>query len=98
MHIHLEPVTYVGRGYAQPGGYEARRPYDLVFSVFMLGDGRARLYAAHAERGELDRATCKQICKALAEKGVHTLLVERHGVEQQWSTGLEIPVKSEKRE
>lgn len=95
MHIHLEPVTYVGRGYSQPGGYEDRRPYDLVFSVFMLGDGRARVYAAH---GEMDRTTFKQICKALADRGVHTALVERHGIEQQWSTGLEIPVRSERRE
>lgn len=95
MHIHLEPVTFVGRGYAEPGGYEARRPYDIVFSVFMLGDGRARIYAAH---GDVDRASFRELLRQLAEKGVHTALVERHGVEQEWHTGLQIPVKTRRGE
>lgn len=95
MHINLETVMYVGRGYHLADGYEQRRPYDLVFSVFKVAEGVARVYAAH---GEIDRATFKQICKSLAEKGFHTALVERHGVEQKWSTGLEIPVSTERRE
>jgi predicted alpha/beta hydrolase len=93
MHINLEPVMYVGRGYQLADGYEQRRPYDLVFSVFKVREGVARVFAAH---GEIDRATFKRISKALAEKGFHTALVERHGIEQEWSTGLQIPVKSDK--
>lgn len=84
MHIHLHPVMYTGYGYPNPGGFENRRPYDLVFSVFMLGNGRARVFATH---GELDRKTVVNIANELREKGVHTVLVERHGIEEEWSTG-----------
>ncbi|MDP3871282.1 MAG: hypothetical protein Q8Q80_01345 [Methyloversatilis sp.] len=92
MDINLEPVMYVGRGYTLADGYEGRQPYELVFSVFKVSEGRARVFAAH---GEIDRATFKQISKALADKGFHTALVERHGVEQEWNTGLQIPVRTE---
>lgn len=81
LHIHLEPVMYVGRGYAHPDGYQHKHAYELVFSVFMLGDGRARVFAAH---GELERATVMIIANQLAAMGVHTVLVNRHGVEQEW--------------
>ncbi len=82
LHIHLEPVMYVGRGYASPDGFKHHHAYELVFSVFMLGDGRARLFATH---GELDRATVMTLAGQLESLGVHTVLVDRHGVEQQWS-------------
>lgn len=82
LHLNLEPVMYVGRGYTQPNGYERHQAYELVFSVFMLGDGRARVFATH---GELDRATVMTLGGMLDALGVHTVLVNRHGVEQEWS-------------
>lgn len=94
MHIHFEPVMYVFRGYTDPQGYEKRQQYDLVGSVFMLGDGRARVFATH---GELDRRTIGAIADGLREKGIHTVLVERHGVEQQWQTGRATACKEKNR-
>ena len=84
LHIHMAPVMYVFRGYREPDGYERRLPYDLVGSVFDLGDGRARVFAT---QGELDRGAVQQLADLLREIGIRTVLVERHGVEQQWSTG-----------
>lgn len=81
LHLHLEPVMYVARGYASADGYAQRHAYELVLSVFMLGNGRARVFAAH---GELSRATIARLAGALEAVGVHTVLVDRHGVEQEW--------------
>jgi hypothetical protein len=85
MNLHLEPVMYVVRGYANdPEGYANKRAYDLVLSVFMLGDGRARAFAAH---GDLDTATVRALAGELQQLGIHTVLVNRHGVEQECKTG-----------
>lgn len=81
LHLHFEPVMYVGRGYAHPDGFKHHHAYELVFSVFMLGDGRARVFATH---GELTRATVATMAEQLEAMGVHTVLVDRHGVEQEW--------------
>lgn len=84
MHIHGEAVMYVYRGYDQPDGYEQRMPYRFVASIFAIGNGRARAFATH---GDIDRATIQAMAADLLDKGIHTLLVERHGVEQEWSLG-----------
>lgn len=52
LHLHFEPVMYVGRGYAHPDGFKHHHAYELVFSVFMLGDGRARVFATHGVEQE----------------------------------------------
>lgn len=84
MHIHLEPVMHVFRGYDDPNGYEKRHRYRVVGSVFLLGNGRARVFATH---GELDRETIENLAAELRKLGVHTVLVERHGIEQELKTG-----------
>lgn len=81
MPLHFEPVMYVVRRFATVDGYDNRDHYDLVFSVFNLGHGRARAFAAH---GEIDRASLREAAAGLRERGIHTLLVDRHGVEQEW--------------
>jgi hypothetical protein len=81
MHLHFEPVMYVFRGYAQAGGFDRHAPYDLVGSVFCLGDGRARIFAT---QGDLDATTIRQLAEGLKERGIHTVLINRHGVEQTW--------------
>lgn len=82
LHIDLEPIMYVGRGYVRPDGRKRHDPYDLVFSVFMLGDGRARAFATH---GEMSRATVMNAARELRALGVHTVLADRHGVEEVWT-------------
>lgn len=82
LHIDLEPVMYVGRGYVHPDGRSRGEGFELVFSVFMLGDGRARVFAAH---GEMDRKTVTALAEQLEALGVRTVLVRRHGVEQEWN-------------
>ena len=81
LQIHLEPIMFVGRGYSNPDGVVRELAYELVFSAFLLGDGRARVFATH---GELNRATVMAIGAALRAIGVHTVLVRRHGVEDEW--------------
>lgn len=80
LHIDLDPILYVGRGYAEPDGRARQAPFDLVFSVFMLGDGRARVFGAH---GTLDKATLLNLAGELRKLGVHTVLMQRHGVERE---------------
>ena len=80
LHIALDPVLYVGRGYTQPDGWAQQVPFELVFSVFMLGDGRARVFGAH---GTLDKPTLLNLAAELRRLGVHTVLMQRHGVERE---------------
>lgn len=84
LHIELEPIQYIGRGYACADGRAQHQPYALVFSVFLLGDGRARIFGAH---GGLGRGTVAAIAAELRALGVHTVLVNRHGVECEWPVG-----------
>ena len=80
LRIELEPVQFIARGYDRPGGYAQRVPYRLVLNVFLLGDGRARVFGAH---GKFDRATLLCLGRALRGKGVTRVLIERHGVERE---------------
>lgn len=84
LHLHFEPVMYVVRGFNHPKGYELLHAHELVLSVFMLGGGRARVFGAH---GELTRSTMRDLADKLETMGIHTILVDRHGVEQEWKTG-----------
>lgn len=80
LRIELEPVQFIVRGYDSADGYAQRTPYRLVLNVFLLGDGRARVFGAH---GKFDRATLVRLGRALREKGVTSVLIERHGVERE---------------
>lgn len=80
------------RGFADPDGYAKRHAYELVMSVFLMGNGRARAFAAH---GEISRATMQQLSERLQALGVDTLLVDRHGVEQMWKAAHGKPYKKE---
>lgn len=80
LEIDLEPMLLIGRGYEVADGRAQRLPYQLVFSVFLLGDGRARVFGAH---GEMSRETLVNLGQALRARGVRTVLMERHGVERE---------------
>lgn len=83
MHVHGETVQVVYRGYDHPDGYRLRHKYRFVAVVFLLGE-RARAFAT---MGELGRLAIQGIAEDLLARGVKTLLVERHGVEQSWQLG-----------
>lgn len=86
LTLHFQSVQYIVRGYVRPGGYERREPFALVANVFDLGNGTARIFGAHADAGEFDAATLRTLLAGLAERGIHTALVSRHGIEQRWQT------------
>ena len=74
--VHLEPVTLIGRVY-ENGSYEQRSPFAAVFTVLLLGGGKAKLMAAH---GHIGLRACGEIARQLrANYGVTALEMERHG-------------------
>lgn len=74
--VHLEPTTLIGRVY-YAGSYEDRSPFDAVFTVLLLGEGRAKVMAAH---GKIDLRAYGAIARALREQhGVMKCEMERHG-------------------
>lgn len=74
--VHFEPVTLIGRVYYD-GTYENRDPFDAVFSVLLLGEGRAKVMAAH---GKINVRAYGQIARQLkSEWGVTRVELERHG-------------------
>lgn len=76
VSVHLEPITLVGRVY-EDGSFEERSPYCAVFSVLLLGEGRARVIAAH---GKMGPAACAELARQLHEDwGVAQMEIERHG-------------------
>lgn len=80
LHIDLEPALLIGRGYDDADGRARCAPYQLVFSVFLMGDGRARVFGAH---GEMSKRTLINLGRALRQHGVHTVLMLRHGEERE---------------
>lgn len=76
MKLHLEPVTLIGRLYAT-GSYEERSPFDGVFTVLLLGGGKAKILAAH---GRIDLRAYGEIARQLRETyGVTLVDMDRHG-------------------
>lgn len=76
VQVHLEPITLIGRVY-ETGSFEQRSPFDAVFTVMLLGDGKAKLMAAH---GHLGIRACGEIARQLrAQYGITALEMERHG-------------------
>ena len=75
--IHLDPITLIGRVYYGTGSYEAHSPFDAVFTVVLLGDGRAKVMAGH---GTFNLRAYGVIARELREKyGVTSCEMDRHG-------------------
>lgn len=86
VQVNLEPVTLIGRVY-ETGSFEERSPFAAVFTVMLLGGGKAKLMAAH---GHIDIKACGEIARQLrANYGVTALEMERHG--RQISVGADRP-------
>lgn len=79
--ITFDPVMYTFRGYREPGGFEAKRPYVLVGSLFLTDRRTARMYATH---GDLDDATIGAIFRHLDGMGITQASVNRHGKDRYW--------------
>lgn len=78
MYIDIKPSTLIGRGYDTEGGYELREPYQLVFSVFLSGDGEAFIHAMNGSQVTLH--VIGKIAAQLHEQyGVVKLVAERNG-------------------
>lgn len=75
--VHLDPTILVGRVYYGDGGFEDRTPFDAVFTAVLLGDGKAKLIAAH---GTITRKAYGVIARALRDQyGVTQCDMERRG-------------------
>lgn len=77
----LDFRRYTLRAYAEPGGYEARRPFDAVAQADLLGD-KAFLHAMLRRDGlELSREAYRSLATLLAQFGVRQVTASRHGVD-----------------
>lgn len=74
--IHLEPITLIGRVYYGGGSFQAKSPFDAVFTVLLLGGGKAKLMAGH---GKFDLRAYGAIARQLREQyGVTSVDMDRH--------------------
>jgi hypothetical protein len=76
--IHLTMTTEVStvRAYNVPNGYENRLPYLAIVTVSHLTE---KLVYLHGAVGDVDRETWAKLLQMLREKGVETVMLERHG-------------------
>ena len=75
-HLHIARKASTIRVYAEPGGYEARRPYLGIIAVDHLTSSIAYV---HGAVGKVDRATYTAALNELREIGVTTVMYERRG-------------------
>lgn len=84
MYIDLQPSALVGRGYDSADGYANRDPYNLVFSVALLGDGEAYVHAMNG--GRVTLSVIGEIAKKLHDEyNVTEVIAERNGRKQRYS-------------
>lgn len=76
--IHMEPVQFIVRSYAECNGYENKDPYIGVMNVNIEGD-RAYAFAMH---GELTKEDYDQFMFRLRVMGITKLYMHRHNVRQ----------------
>jgi hypothetical protein len=75
-HLHMTPQASTIRVYAEPGGYEARRPYLGIITVDHLTSSTVYV---HGAVGKIDRATHTAALNMLRERGVTKVMYERRG-------------------
>ena len=75
-HLTMTPQTSAIRAYDQPGGYENRLPYLAIVTVTHLTD---KIVYLHGAVGKVDRETWTKTLDLLRERGVTTVMLERHG-------------------
>ena len=75
-HLHMVTTVSTIRAYSEPGGYEARRPYDGIITVDHLTSSTVYV---HGAVGKIDRSTHARALNMLRELGVTTVMYERRG-------------------
>jgi hypothetical protein len=76
IHLTMTPQTSAIRAYDQSGGYENRRPYLAIVTVTHLTD---KIVYLHGAVGTVDRETWEKTLDLLRDRGVTTVMLERHG-------------------
>ena len=76
IYLEISTRTSEIRAYDQPGGYEKRLPYLAIITVTHLNDQVAYL---HGAKGVADRQTWSALLDMLRDRGVTTVMLERHG-------------------
>lgn len=76
IHLHITAAVSNIRAYDQPNGYENRIPYLAIVTVMHLTDTVVYLQGAV---GKVDRETWAKTLDLLRDRGVTTVMLERHG-------------------
>lgn len=76
IYLTMTPEVSSVRAYDVPNGYENRLPYLAIVTVSHLTDTMVYL---HGAVGDVDRETWAKLLQMLREKGVLTVMLERHG-------------------
>lgn len=76
IHLAITPAVSNIRAYDKPNGYENRIPYLAIVTVMHLTDTVVYLQGAV---GTVDRETWTKTLDLLRERGVTTVMLERHG-------------------
>jgi hypothetical protein len=76
IHLTMTPEVSSIRAYDQSGGYEKRLPYLAIVTVTHLTD---KIIYLHGAVGKVDRETWEKTLDLLRERGVTTVMLERHG-------------------
>ncbi|WP_426195094.1 hypothetical protein [Massilia sp. DWR3-1-1] len=76
VHLHLSPSVSQVRSYDEPDGYARRLPYRAIVTITHLTDKLAYL---HSAVGALGREEFPALLAMLKERGVTTVMYERHG-------------------
>jgi len=76
IYLSIKPFVETLRVYDEPDGYEKRLPYKGILTITYIND--TTIYVSGAV-GEITRETWDEAIKLLKEKGVKTMMYERHG-------------------
>ena len=78
MAVHMEMTAEVSavRFYDRPDGYANRLPYSVIVTVSHLTDTTVYL---HGAVGTVTREKWTALLDLLRERGVTTVMLERHG-------------------
>jgi hypothetical protein len=76
IYLEITPAVSNIRAYDQPDGYDNRLPYLAIVTVMHLTDTVVYLQGAV---GTVDRETWSKTLALLRERGVTTVMLERHG-------------------
>ncbi len=74
--IHIENSISIARWYDEPDGFEKKKPYRAICSIFFIDRDHAFIYGMH---GKLNKADMKELFEQLYLMGVLKITAERKG-------------------